>query len=161
ELLSTMVDELEPFVSRRLLSTEAEGERTVVGVAHEAFLVNWPPLKDEIDAQAAALRARRVVESAANDWDAGGRDNSALLQRRQRAKATVDTGAELEPVDKIDEDRKRRLAFPKWWQGDRRLVTRVDLNEIGRAFLEASMRTYRSRRRRRITQVVAVVTLLA
>lgn len=60
ELSDTIIDELEPFVDRRLVSTEAEGERTVIGVAHEAFLMNWPPLKDEIDAQAAALRARRV-----------------------------------------------------------------------------------------------------
>ena len=102
ELSSTMVDELEPFVDRRLLSTEAEGERTVVGVAHEAFLVNWPPLKDEIDAHAAALRARRVVENAATDWAAGGRDDGALLQGGQLAKATVDIGAELEPVAKSD-----------------------------------------------------------
>ena len=87
ELSSTMVDEFKPFVDRRLLSTEAEGERTVVGVAHESFLVNWPPLKDEIDAQAAALRARRVVESAANDWAAGGRDERTLLQGGQLAKA--------------------------------------------------------------------------
>ena len=52
EFSSIIVDELEPFVARRLLSTEADGERTFVAVAHEAFLVNWPPLKDEIDAQA-------------------------------------------------------------------------------------------------------------
>ena len=96
------VDELKPFIDRRLLSTEAEGDRTLVAVAHEAFLVNWPPLTDEIDAQAAALRARRVVENAANDWAAGGRDEGALLQGRQLAKATVDTGAELEPVAKSD-----------------------------------------------------------
>src|SRR5262245_7644470 len=44
ELSSTTVDKLKPFVDRRLLSTEAEGERTVVGAAHESFLVNWPPL---------------------------------------------------------------------------------------------------------------------
>jgi hypothetical protein len=74
-----VVEELEPFVERRLLSTEADDEQTLVGVAHEAFLVNWPPLKDEIDTQAGALRARRVVEGAANDWAAGGRDKGALL----------------------------------------------------------------------------------
>ena len=64
-------------------------------MSHEAFLVHWPPLKDEIDAQRAALRARRVVENAANDWVASGRDEGALLHDRQLAKATVDTGAEL------------------------------------------------------------------
>ena len=75
-----------------------QGDRTLVAVVHEAFLVNWPPLATEIDEQAAALRARRVVENAANDWVAGGRDDGALLQGGQLAKATVDTGAELTPV---------------------------------------------------------------
>jgi len=116
---SAVADELEPFVTRRLLSTEAEGARTFVGVSHEAFLVNWRPLKDEIDAQIAALRARRVVENAANDWVASGRDEGTLLQGRQLAKATVDTGAELEPVAKSDEDisarRKRGLRLPASW----------------------------------------------
>ena len=104
EFAGAIADKLEPFVDRRLLSTEAEGERTFVAVAHEAFLVHWPPLKDEIDAQAAALRARRVVENAANDWVAGGRDEGALLHGRQLAKAAVDIGAELEPVAKSDGD---------------------------------------------------------
>ncbi|AQA24410.1 AAA ATPase domain protein [Rhodococcus sp. MTM3W5.2] len=135
EFSSTIVDELEPFVDRRLLSTEAEGERTSVSVAHEAFLVNWPPLNNEIEAQAAALRARRVVESAANDWAAGGRDDSALLQGRRLAKATVDIGAELERVANGDgtltSAGERRLTLPTWWPGDRRLVTRVDLNKGG------------------------------
>ena len=82
ELSRTMVDELDPFVDARLLSTEAEGERTVVGVAHESFLMNWRPLKDEIDAQAAALRARRVVENAANDWVASGATTADAAARR-------------------------------------------------------------------------------
>ena len=69
-----------------------------VSVAHEAFLVNWPPLKDEIDAQQTALRARRVVENEAADWVAGGRETGLLLQAGKLTKATVDTGAELEPV---------------------------------------------------------------
>ena len=68
-----------------------------MSVAHEAFLVNWPPLKDEIDAQQTALRARRVVENAANDWEAGGRDEGALLQganspRRRSIPAPNSTG---------------------------------------------------------------------
>jgi WD40 repeat protein len=164
ELSRTMVDELEPFVNRRLLSTEAEGERTVVGVAHESFLVNWPPLKDEIDAHAAALRARRVVENAANDWEASGRDEAALLHDRQLAKATVDIGAELEPVTAdsgSSSGRKRSPTLQAWWPRHRRLVTRVDLNDTGRQFLVASIRSDRTRRRRRIIQVAAVTVVLA
>ena len=158
---STARSELEPFISRRLLSTYTEGDRTLVAVVHEAFLANWPPLATEIDEQAAALRARRVVENAANDWVAGGRDDGALLQGGQLAKATVDTGAELTPVPRDPSDGGRRLWSVERWTKPRRLVTRVELDEIGHEFLEASMRTDRSRRLRRRTQVGAVIVVLA
>jgi WD40 repeat protein len=160
---STATSELEPFVSRRLLSTYTEGDHTLVAVVHEAFLVNWPPLATEIDEQAAALRARRVVENAANDWVAAGRDDSALLQGGQLAKATVDTGAELTPVSRPRDSSgaHRPLWTVERWTTPRRLVTRVDLDDTGHEFLEASMRTDRSRRRRRRTQVVAVIAVLA
>ena len=165
ELSGPVAAQLQPFITRRLLSTEASGERTTVAVSHEAFLVNWPPLKDEIDAQATALRARRVVENAANDWVASGRDTSALLQGRQLAKATVDTGAELQRPGSTDErvsgEPNRRVKLPKWSSRHRRLVTRVDLNDTGREFLDASIRADRSRRHSRMMQVAAVMVLLA
>ena len=165
ELSGPVAAQLQPFITRRLLSTEASGERTTVAVSHEAFLVNWPPLKDEIDAQATALRARRVVENAANDWVASGRDTSALLQGRQLAKATVDTGAELQRLGSTDErvsgEPNRRVKLPKWSSRHRRLVTRVDLNDTGREFLDASIRADRSRRHSRMMQVAAVMVLLA
>ncbi len=162
--LSGTAAQLEPFISRRLLSTEAAGERTLVAVSHEAFLANWPPLKDEIDAQATALRARRVVENAANDWVASGRDVSALLQGRQLAKATVDTGAELQPVDATDGSpagARKRLGTLPWWPRPGRLVTLVNLNDTGREFLEASIRADRSRRRRQIMRVATAMVILA
>jgi WD40 repeat protein len=139
--------QLQPFVARRLLVTEAAGERTFVSVAHEAFLGNWPPLTHEIEAQVTALRARRVVENAANDWAASARDDGALLQGRQLTRAAVDTGAELQAVDRT-------------WPRRHRLVTRVELNDTGREFLEASMRTDRARRRRRVLSVAAVIAIL-
>jgi WD40 repeat protein len=164
ELSRTLIDELKPFVDRRLLSTGADGERTVVGVAHEAFLDSWPPLKDEIETQVAALRARRVVESAANDWVASGRDERSLLQGGQLTKATVDTGAVLKPIGKPDANsssgRNRFPGLRMLRRSRRRLVTRVDLDEIGEQFLEASIRADRARRRRRIVQVAAVIAIL-
>jgi WD40 repeat protein len=162
ELSSTMVNELEPFVDRRLLSTQAEGERTFVGVAHEAFLVNWAPLKDEIDVEVTALRGRRIVENAANDWVASGRDQGTLLQGRQLAKATVDTGVELKAVTTNEANHSAAQARPLATRlsGSRRLVSRVELNDTAREFLEASMRFDRARRRRRVTQVVAVIASL-
>ena len=163
--LPSATGQLRPFIAGRLLTTEADGERTFVAVAHEAFLVNWPPLKGEIDAQVTALRARRVVENAASDWVASGREEGALLQGRQLAKATVDTGAEMGPVRMRDRPSSggpnRRMRLPTWWHGHRRLVTRVDLNEAGRDFLGASMRADRARRRRRAMQVVGVILVLA
>jgi hypothetical protein len=164
ELPPSTVAVLESFIARRLLSTETEGERTFVAVAHEAFLVNWPPLKNEIEAEATALRARRVVENAANDWVASGRDEGALLQGRQLAKATVEAGAELEPVK--DSDRKSlagaKFGFttPTWWPSRDQLVTRVELNQAGREFLEASIRADRTRRRRTAMRVAAVFLVL-
>ena len=176
KLSNTIADELKPFVDRRLLSTEADadGEYTSVGVAHEAFLVNWQPLKDEIDVEAGALRARGVVETAARAWAEGGRDESALLQDRQLAKATVDLGAQLKPIDKGEGILKRlspaagehllRILFWREMEpSNRRLVTRVDLDEVGRAFLEASMRADRarlSRRRAARARMVAVIVTL-
>ena len=164
ELSNLVAAQLQPFITRRLLSTEAFGERTTVAVSHEAFLVHWPPLKDEIDTQATALRARRVVENAASDWVASGRDVSALLQGRQLSKAMVDTGAGMEPVAEtnacVSGERKRLVKLPKWGRR-RRLVTRVDLNGTGREFLGASIRADRSRRRRQMMQVASVMAILA
>ena len=151
ELPAKVADVLQPFIERRLLSTEAGAERTFVTVAHDAFLNNWAPLTDEIDAQVIALRARRVVENAANDWSATGRDDSALLQGKQLTKATVDIGANLESAPRP----KAKL------RPARQLVTRVELNDTGRDFLEASMRADRRRRLRLVVQVASVVLVLA
>ena len=158
---------LAPFIEKRLLSTEAENGRRFVGVAHEAFLQHWPPLKDEIDAEVTALRARSMVDKAADVWEAGGRDKGDLLQPRQLAKATVELGAERVPVtaDTGDGDPQplRRFRPPAWWPGRRRLVTRggVDLDEISSAFLDASIRNVQSRRRRRVAGVISLVTVFA
>ena len=76
----------------------------------------------------------------------------------------MDTGADLEPVAKSDEDPslgKMRVRLPAWWPGQRRLVTDVEFNDAGREFLEASIRADRAHHRRRRTQVVAVIVILA
>ena len=158
EFSSAIAEELQPFVTRRLLTTEADGERTSISVAHEAFLANWPPLKTEIDAQATALRARRVVENDARDWVASGRDEAALLQGPKLAKVEAEL---LTPNSDGARGRKRRLRALPWWPSHRRLVTGVDLNDTGREFLEASIRAYQSRRRRVASLVIAVILVLA
>ena len=166
DLPGAAAEQLEPFIARRLLSTETEGERTVVAVAHEAFLVNWPPLSKEIETQVIALRARRMVENAANDWVAGGRDTRALLQGGQLAKAKVDTGAEMKRARQPHQpnpptEPKSVPRVPNWWPGRHRLTTRVDLNHDAEAFLDASIRADQSRRRRAAARVVGVIAILA
>jgi energy-coupling factor transporter ATP-binding protein EcfA2 len=135
---------LRPFLERRLLSTEVADKTTSITVSHDAFLVNWPPLHKEIDAKVIALRTRRVVETAARDWEANERDAAMLLQGPQLAKAIVDTGADFEP------DR-----------GGRRLTTRVDLNDSARDFLTESEEADRAEKARAKTKTVRVVALLS
>ena len=164
ELSHLIADELDPFVARRLLSTYAEGERTFVTVAHEAFLMYWPPLKDEIDDDVTALRARRIVENAAQDWAAGGRDRGALLRGRQLTKLSVDIGA----ARKVRRGRRtvhsgtdaNRLSTSSRLFHRRRLATRVCLNDIGHEFLHRSIQANRARRARAIVAVVGVIALL-
>jgi hypothetical protein len=79
--------ELDVFVTRRLLTTDTENGSGVVGVAHEAFLSAWAPLAQAIEENASALRARRVVEQAATEWDTEGRSPVRLWERGQLAAA--------------------------------------------------------------------------
>jgi hypothetical protein len=44
ELPEPVIRELDTFVRRRLLTTDTDQDRAVVGVAHEVFLPAWPPL---------------------------------------------------------------------------------------------------------------------
>jgi WD40 repeat protein len=148
---------LRPFLDGRLLTTETVRNTTLVTIAHDSFLVNWPPLKTEIDAHVSALRARRVVENAARDWVAGNHDRAALLQGRPLAKALEDTGAEVEPIQSVAREMLRIPLRPR----RRRLTTRVDLDGAAQKFLEVSAARDRARRRWRVLQVLAVMAILA
>ncbi|MGY1689523.1 nSTAND1 domain-containing NTPase [Geodermatophilus sp. SYSU D01105] len=144
ELPEQVAIELDAFVARRLLTTDREDDRVVVGVAHEAFLTAWRPLREAIEAASTALRARRAVEQAAAEWVAADEPLSRLWERGQLAAALADTGARLQ----------RGRA-----QGT--LVTdRVELSARAREFLRSSIRRDR-RRRRRSTVVLSVLLVLA
>ena len=111
-----VIRELDAFVQRRLIVTDTDQGRVVVGVAHEAFLSAWAPLAQAIEKNASALRARRALEQAATEWNKEGRPPARLWERGQLAAAVADTGAHLRPV------------------GD--LVTdHVELSSLARAFL--------------------------
>jgi WD40 repeat protein/energy-coupling factor transporter ATP-binding protein EcfA2 len=132
--------ELDVFIGRRLLTTDTDNGSVVVGVAHEAFLSEWPPLVKAIEENASALRARRTVDLAATEWDNGGRSPTRLWERGQLAGAVADTGARV--------------------QGGELVTDRVELSSTARVFLHASIRRDRFQRRRAIT-VLSVLLVLA
>ncbi|MGH3701877.1 MAG: TIR domain-containing protein [Pseudonocardiaceae bacterium] len=137
ELPEPVTQELDAFVTRRLLTTDADDNVVVVGVAHEAFLYAWPPLARAIEKNKIALRARRDVEQAATEWhDEGGR----LWERGQLAAAMADTGAHLEGHDLVTDH--------------------VELSPTARVFLRDSFRRDRFRRGRAVT-VLSVLLVFA
>ncbi|MGH3995987.1 MAG: hypothetical protein ACRDTJ_00810, partial [Pseudonocardiaceae bacterium] len=132
ELPAPVLTELDAFVARRLLSTDADNGAVVIGVAHEAFLSAWPPLAQAITANVTALRARRAVEHAATEWHANGRPPARLWAGDQLAAAVAETG------------------------------TRIELSTQARDFLHAGIRHERHRRRRtRIVLSVLLILALA
>ena len=86
------------FVDARLLtsSVDSDGE-TVVGVAHEALLRQWTPLRDAIEASRSSLRMRSEVERLTLDWVAGQRDDSYLLRGRRLAELELLGGSHQGP----------------------------------------------------------------
>jgi WD40 repeat protein len=140
DLPESVIQEVEAFVRRRLLITDADKDSVVVGVAHEAFLSAWPPLAQAIKENVSALRACRAVEQAATEWNNDGRPPARLWERGQLAAAVADTGAHIQSRDLVTD--------------------RVNLNPTARAFLRASIRRDRLRRGRAIT-VLSVLLILA
>ncbi|MGH3831143.1 MAG: TIR domain-containing protein, partial [Pseudonocardiaceae bacterium] len=140
ELPALVIEELDAFVRRRLLTTDTDQGTVVVGVAHEAFLSAWAPLAQAIEENASALRARRTIEQAAAEWNEEGRSPARLWERGQLAAAVADTGARVQAGDL--------------------LTDRVALNPTARDFLRASIRRDRIRRGRALT-VLSVLLVLA
>ena len=114
EISATGLIELDPFVAHRLVATDKvdstalfgnqvpatdSGEGVdMLGVAHEAFLTAWPPLRAGDHRESAALRARREVEQAARVWaDARERGSKRAAKRLweggRLAAALADLGA--------------------------------------------------------------------
>jgi WD40 repeat protein len=144
EVLSEQVaQELDCFVTRRLLTTDTEGDKVVLGVAHEAFLSAWPPLDRAIKASAVALRARRAVEQAAEEWQQANRPSTRLWERGQLAAAVTDLGtgdAGSRSVDRVAGDR-------------------VGLSPRAGEFLRLSVRRDRGRRRRAVIVLSALLVM--
>jgi WD40 repeat protein len=140
ELPAAVNAELDAFVARHLLVTGADDDGSaVIGVAHEAFLTAWPPLKAAIDKQASALRARTAVERGAEEWNRSGRSNDRLWERGRLAAVVNDTGARVRSGDVV--------------------TAHVPVNEKGRQFLLASIRRDRLRRGRATTILAGLCAL--
>ncbi|WP_020386515.1 TIR domain-containing protein [Kribbella catacumbae] len=161
ELPQDVVTELDAFVERRLLTTNArdEPEHKVVelSVAHEAFLSAWPPLDAAIKEARTALRARRAVEHAAADWSEQHRPADRLWERAQLDSAVLDTGARIQR-----EPAETGRTWQRWLPGgERKVVTdRVELSSTARDFLYSSIT--RDRQRRRLaTTILSVLLVLA
>jgi hypothetical protein len=94
----------EAFVDARLLTSNVDADRqTVVGVAHEALLRQWSPLREAIEASRGSLRRRSELERLTADWDQGGRDDSYLLRGARLAEFaewSVDNSSDVEPLER-------------------------------------------------------------
>ncbi|MGH3825571.1 MAG: TIR domain-containing protein [Pseudonocardiaceae bacterium] len=117
ELPEPVAADLDEFVARRLLTTDSDNGRRVIGVVHETFLSAWPPLAAAIKENVSALRARRSIEHAATAWDDNGRPSNRLWGGGALAAVLADTGV------------------------------RDDLSTLARSFRKASIRRDRNRRR--------------
>jgi WD40 repeat protein len=143
QLPEPMIQEMDVFITHRLVTTDTNNGSVIVGVAHEAFLSAWPPLAQAIDENASALRARRAVEQAATEWNDDGRPPTRLWERGQLAAAVADTGAHVQSGDLVTD--------------------RADVSPTARTFLLASIRHDRFRRWSTITvlSVLLVFALIA
>ncbi|NEM07796.1 TIR domain-containing protein [Geodermatophilus normandii] len=159
DLTAAVLEELQPFVDRGLLMTDTDTDNNtgtesvdesggvVVTVAHEAFLSAWPPLREAIAAEKAALRARHRVDRAAEEWLQRGRPPERLWEGGQLVAALTDLGFRV---------RGPRAVGPSSADGQ----ARVDLSNDSRDFLRASVRRDR-RRRRRVVSVLSALLVLA
>ncbi len=84
---------LEVFTRARILTAETDH----IELAHEILLRAWPRLRQWLDEDRAALRARQLLTETASMWEREGRDES-LLYRGARLAAT--RGRLTEPGEK-------------------------------------------------------------
>jgi hypothetical protein len=154
------VAELEPFVTRRLLTIDSDNDGAVMEVAHEAIMSAWPPLAKAVQANSVALRARREVEQAADEWCEAGRPPIRLWERGQLAAAVADLDVRSGlpepalPGSSGTGSRKR-----PWWRRRQLIAERVALSPDALQFLRASLRRDRGRRARSTTILASLLVL--
>lgn len=85
-----MVEEvLQRLADQRLVTTTQERDRgeTVVNIAHEALIRNWPRLRQWIDENRENMRIHRRLTKDAEEWERLGRDQGALYRGVRLAQA--------------------------------------------------------------------------
>ena len=115
------------LADRRLVSVGA----STAQVSHEALLREWPRLRGWLEADREGRRLHQQVAAAAVEWDAGGRDDGALLR-----------GARLAAAE------------------ERRAAHEDELTELERQYMTASTRSRRRGVRRLRVVAGALVVLL-
>lgn len=123
---------LDRLADRRLVTVGA----MTVQVAHEALLREWPRLREWLDADRDGRWLQQQIATAADEWEAAGRDDDMLL-------------------------RGARLAAADEWRRERE----GDLSAREREFLDASVglrerELQRARRTTRHFQILAVVLVV-
>ena len=73
-------DLTEGLVEARFLTTDRQGETSVISLAHEALLRRWGQISGWINNNREHLRLRARVEQSQQRWDAHDQDPSLLLQ---------------------------------------------------------------------------------
>ncbi|MEU6411735.1 AAA family ATPase [Microbispora sp. NPDC046933] len=130
---------LDHFVRARLVTTDED----MVEITHEALIRAWPRLRSWVEADRAILLALQQLDEDANTWLRHDRDAAFLYQGTRLATAG-------EAARRWEADPSRR---------------EFALNEVQRAFLDASrtQTTRRNRRRKAITAslVALLITALA
>lgn len=166
QLEPVVLGDLDKFVAKSLLITDSDpAGGTVVEFAHEAILSAWQPLKEAISANTSALRARRLVEQAAAEWQADGRPPGGLWEQGRTLSALTDLDAKFrrEETSQVAVASTRQATGGKRWHAlKRRRVlssSRVELGASALDFLRASIHRNRRRRRRSVTTLSTLLVI--
>ncbi len=141
ELGPALTVAVDVFVEHRLLTTETDSAEQWIGVAHEALLTAWPPLREAIDDHATGLSAVRSIEQAAAEW--------------RHAEQTDDYLWDAPRLAAAQNDLRGRDATTQ--------TLTTHLSSDGQAFLSATRRRVgaaRARRRRLLASTISVLSVL-
>ena len=103
---------LERFVQGRLLVSRGDEQNRVLEISHEALFSAWPLLQEWISESKVQLRKKQKIEADAKEWEADNESEYLLL-----------SGKRLREVERFDAQYGEVLP----------------LNNLGRAFLQASL----------------------